>query len=473
MSKRFNIAFENTTDITNSDPELQDELLGDGFNPDDDSAGDEIDTAISIEAIANELDADITENDRIIDVADSLGDIKTIVENTPDDQQIDTNLVQTAANMAVAGTDSDAQDVVPSMESFANKRLAIEGLGAKIKNALKSVVDSVKEIGTKIGSFVKETFKSLSFLTKRINEHKQKLNSLDRSATASVTFRGKQFLIGDSGEQIGTIAEFKKAFSKGHDVLSKISPVLIKAIGSFNKAHRTAFMNFMKGDAVKRDEQAKMLYNEVVVNVSKALKSLPNAKKTSEGNPYVQKQNNGENYSISLGLSTYSVGFSVPSTIPAAGDNITDLRDATTAVAFWHYGESLSGYKNRKREMTTDVKVSDLMDILSMAEDNIAVLKTYLEQTFKQTKLLNVVNMGSRSSEKDPETVVHVNQDGYGTATTFNKRDSFITMMLNKVLYLETSFVRSLYNTGYKVTAAGIKLVEQGIRALSANTSAD
>lgn len=89
---------------------------------------------IAIEEITNEID----HQEEVVDGLTALRTIATKIETpTP----VEVALFRVAANMAVAGRNEDAQDIIPSMES--KKPIDIKGFDEKIK-ATKKKIDLLK-----------------------------------------------------------------------------------------------------------------------------------------------------------------------------------------------------------------------------------------------------------------------------------------------------------------------------------------
>ena len=74
----------------------------------------EIAAILAVEELSEEIANDQAEVERSIEVADGLEDVATIAENIDQPSPTDIALIQTAANMAVAGTDGDATVLVPA-----------------------------------------------------------------------------------------------------------------------------------------------------------------------------------------------------------------------------------------------------------------------------------------------------------------------------------------------------------------------
>ena len=123
MSKRFTIAFENeevqkVQEI--AEPlEIETDIATDSQGTEDAGLDDlqkYVQEAIAIEQDMAEINEAIVDNDRVIEVTDNLEDIAAQVEAKPEGETVDIAMLQTAANMAVAGTDADAQAIIPSLE---------------------------------------------------------------------------------------------------------------------------------------------------------------------------------------------------------------------------------------------------------------------------------------------------------------------------------------------------------------------
>jgi hypothetical protein len=94
--------------------------------------------------------------ERQLEIHNALEDLAEIAStiDTPTPREV--ALFQTAANMAVAGTDNEATDILPAMEAF--KPLALEGFTDKIKESIKKIIQYFKDMWNKFSDWIKSLF---------------------------------------------------------------------------------------------------------------------------------------------------------------------------------------------------------------------------------------------------------------------------------------------------------------------------
>ena len=152
-----------------------------------------IEEVLSIEEFENELSAEFAENGRVEEVADNLTDLASVVGQIEEPTATDVALIQTTANMAVAGTEVDAQDVLPAVENFTDMKIVAEGIGEKASAALASLRESGLAMTTKISEYLKKTFTSLKYYERKLIESKAKIAELKASGKKelAVSMRAK------------------------------------------------------------------------------------------------------------------------------------------------------------------------------------------------------------------------------------------------------------------------------------------
>ncbi len=141
MSKLFKIAFEEIEEVKTETPEESTVESTDVVVDHQEDAAVvtvEVPQDQAVEVSIEELTEEIGRQEELADGLDALKTIATKVETpTP----TDVALFRVAANMAVAGTDEEAQDFIPAIES--NKPIDIKGFDAKIK-AIKDKIATLK-----------------------------------------------------------------------------------------------------------------------------------------------------------------------------------------------------------------------------------------------------------------------------------------------------------------------------------------
>lgn len=107
-----------------------------------------------------EADGDLQTAERLADVSDAMEDMAAIVDGVEEPSETERNLVEIAGDMAVAGSDAEAEEVmVPATESFG--RAGMESIGEKAKQIWDRVLAMLKKIWEKIESFFYKIFGSV------------------------------------------------------------------------------------------------------------------------------------------------------------------------------------------------------------------------------------------------------------------------------------------------------------------------
>jgi DNA repair exonuclease SbcCD ATPase subunit len=115
--------------------------------------------SVSIEEInelQQEINNDTAELHRKMEIHTVLEDLEQIAStiDTPTPREV--ALFQTAANLAVIGTDEEASNMLPAMEAF--KPLAIEGFADKVKESIKKIIQYFKDLWNKFKEWFKKFF---------------------------------------------------------------------------------------------------------------------------------------------------------------------------------------------------------------------------------------------------------------------------------------------------------------------------
>lgn len=111
---------------------------------------------------------DLAEAERIIEVSDALEDLAVVADGIEEATPAETQLVELAGQMAVAGTDVQPEEVVPAMEGYVGRRIATEGIRERAHQIWESIQRFLKQIWEKIESFFYKIFGTIPNLRKRI-----------------------------------------------------------------------------------------------------------------------------------------------------------------------------------------------------------------------------------------------------------------------------------------------------------------
>lgn len=390
----------------------------------------------ALEELHNEIISEIADNDRIIEITDGLQDVSTIVENTPAGQSVDLPMLQTAANMAVAGTDSDAASIIPSMESFKDKQLAMEEIGEKIKNALASVVESIKNIAGKFGNYVKNLFNVIRRLEQGIDERLGKLNAVKGNAKeVSFEVSTGSYLQKNQNDFVVDSADYIKSLNQSIDFYKSWTAAVVPSVaafdGSVSEYMRTIFSSKGTKDASKR------LYESYIATFSQGLKNIPGVIKT-------ESSKDSETYESPELLGGVKMVAKLPKNIADFDKDFGNIR-RTVAETSLSFDKQYMFHDKQSRKVEFKMTPSDIEKVLKAAKTNINTVKAYLDKSYKAFRFQALIQ-GVKINT--PLTPVH---------TTIVNRG------INHAL-THVSFSRTY---GERLTKSAMVVADKGIAALA------
>lgn len=357
------------------------------------------DTIVAIESELNEISNELCENDRVIEVVETLGDVQAITENTPEGKTVDMNMLQTVANMAVAGTDADADTIIPALESFKNKNLAVEAIGEKIKAASLSVVESVKNIGVKLGNVIKNIFSSLQRMEEGVKAREKAVNAI----TANVTFqlKGSRYMQKDKNSFVANGSEYIAALSEAVKFYNSWSTMAVKSIadfdGSIGEWYRIILSRKDSNDSTRK------LYNSYVKDFGQGVRSLPGVTE-AEGDKDTQ----------TLVTPSMLGGVSMKATIPRNvvefdTGSASDIRASInqTKVTF---DKDYTFHNKATPTIEFALAPKDLKAIVAFEKQLLVDLKKFLNESYKRFKRWSDFNLGAPESPIAPNSTLLVNR---------------------------------------------------------------
>jgi hypothetical protein len=139
------------------------------------------------------VDQDLNEAERVVQVADALEDLATVAGSSEELSGKEGALLETAGNMAVAGTDVDPEEVVPAMESFKegdviSGKLAMEDFKEKARTMWENIKRMLKEIWEKITNFFYKIFGTIPRLRRSLESLRGKIEEAQRKTKGEAKF---------------------------------------------------------------------------------------------------------------------------------------------------------------------------------------------------------------------------------------------------------------------------------------------
>lgn len=362
---------------------------------------------ISIESALNEIANELIENDRVIEVVDGLEDIQGIAKATPEGQTVDIPMLQAAANMAVAGTDADAQAIIPSLESFKDKNIAIEAIGEKIAAARHSIIESIKNVASKFVEVLKNIFGSIQQLEANLKKREQAVNQINTSV--SFQLKGSRYLQKDKNNYVADGAEYVKLLGDSVKFYSAWSSVAIKSIadfdGSIGEWYRTVFSRKDSKDATKR------LYESYTRDFGQGVRSLP-------GVTVVQSDKQTETFATPSLLGGVSLKATLPRTVVEFdGGDWSDLRSTVHQTTVRFEKDYLIHNKSTP-SIVFNLSSKDLKTIVALNKQLLGDLKKYLNESYKRFKRWSDFALGGPENGIMPLSTLLVNK-GMNNATWY------------------------------------------------------
>lgn len=175
---------------------------------------------------AAEADQDLREAERIVEVANALEDLAVKAGSVDELSDSEAALLESAGDMAVAGTDTAPDEIVPSMESFRQDgkifgKVVMENFREKADRVWQNIKRILKEIWEKIGNFFYKIFGTIPRKRKALKSLLEKVeasHSLARDQ-AKFTVGGARFMyvgataLKTAGAYEGALKEFEKTAS--------------------------------------------------------------------------------------------------------------------------------------------------------------------------------------------------------------------------------------------------------------------
>lgn len=355
--------------------------------------------AVAIENALNDIADEIEENHRVIEVSESLEDVQAIVSATPDGQTVDIPMLQTAANMAVAGTDADAQSIIPALETFKDKQLAVEAIGEKIALAASSIFESVKNMSDKFVTLVKNVFQSIARLENGLKQREEAIKTVTEKVTFTV--KGSRYFQKNETEYVADTADYVKQLGDAVKFFSSWSTAVVKSVAAFDgsviKFYATMF------DREKSKAATKELYDAYVVDFAKSVRTLPGVKVTKDTKEV-------QSFATPNHLGGVVMQAELPKNIAdfETGSR-SDIR-ASIVQTNVRFGRDYLIHDKAAPAIEFTVTPADLKAIIQFDKQLLSSLKQYLNESYKSFKRVSTIAGGAPEKFVIPNSTLLVNR---------------------------------------------------------------
>lgn len=125
-----------------------------------------------------EVESDLADGERAAEVVAGLENIEMIASDITEATPVDIALINTAADMATAGTGIDGEEILPAMESFTGGRISLEGISDSGRRIWASIQEILKRIWEKIEGFYYKLFGTIPSIRKRLDALEARIDSV-------------------------------------------------------------------------------------------------------------------------------------------------------------------------------------------------------------------------------------------------------------------------------------------------------
>lgn len=133
--------------------------------------------AVLIAGAADDLqriNTEINEVKRLEDTAETLRDVALVTANVESASVHDLFTLESAARLAIAGSDISTRLVTPALERYEGKRVNLEGLMDFIDSIWRAIVDAMKSVWNAVNDFFYKIFGTIPRLRRNIEEIQEK-----------------------------------------------------------------------------------------------------------------------------------------------------------------------------------------------------------------------------------------------------------------------------------------------------------
>jgi len=192
-----------------------------------------ITNALRAEKIEQECVSTQSDNDRALDIAQSLEDLHIVMKSMEAPKPVDIALIQVMANTAVSGTPASATGVLPATENFMNKQVSTQGLLDRIGLILNSFTHDISSTFAMLAKFIRsivillrENRDTLIAMEKKFPLPDNPADDIPRTVT--LLTRDSKYLTTPAGV-VSTYGDILNAFNNSVDsfnIISKVNSVI-------------------------------------------------------------------------------------------------------------------------------------------------------------------------------------------------------------------------------------------------------
>lgn len=167
-----------------------DQILKDRLVP---SLEDEVEALQEADGLQEQANQDVAETTRVEDVTDVVLNVADTLEGADEITPQQAMLVDTVSEMAVAGSDGDPDDVMPTASDVVEGNVTLEAFIEDIRQRAKDIWERIRKFCLEIWNTIKEFFKKIFFAAPRLLNRVKELRALvDAREAKTAIFKSEQ-----------------------------------------------------------------------------------------------------------------------------------------------------------------------------------------------------------------------------------------------------------------------------------------
>jgi hypothetical protein len=213
-------------------------------------------------------DADVAETTRVEDVTDVMLNVADTLEGAEEITPQQAQLVDTASEMAVAGSDGDPDDVIPSAADVVEGNVSLESFVDDIRKRAAEIWARIRQFCLEIWNTIKDFFRKIFHAAPRLLARVKELRE-------QVAAKKKMYGTGAAAPAVETVT-----LSVGHGPVSypeymvRNAKELGKGLTELSNLAKYAFGNYLKDCKAMGDQVAAELKKYDPKNAAAALKTV-------------------------------------------------------------------------------------------------------------------------------------------------------------------------------------------------------
>lgn len=313
------------------------------------------------------ITTELSEVARATDVSDAMEDLAVIADNIEEATPVEGALFDTAANMAVAGTDIEPTVLVPASESFKGRKLSAESMNIKARALAiwQQIKEALRRIWVRIESFFHKYFGMMPGLKRDIEAARKRVQ-----ASAGMTAAEKKMPVTSGVRTLTVDGKVLKTETEVLDTLKVFKTVIGDVFGTSSAIKKSGEDILSAINAFDAEEPQK----EVAALVTK----------------FRSYKNTSSSFKPTSGFNSRYPGFSISATAPLFNNtSIVFKQPATKETSDIAY-LSMCARSGSFNVQTTDkviatpesidfsvMSISGMESVLSICDDLVDVVETY------------------------------------------------------------------------------------------------